>query len=144
YFLSFLAVPSVILVVFSRNPVYILLYLMLSFSSVACYYLLLNAQFLAPVHSIVFACALIGLFLYVIMLLNLNKKDEAHKRNLFKFAAVITAGLLMVVIVGSLRGAEATHISFESSHDTGLVKNLGQLLFNEFLLPFEIVSILLL
>ncbi len=144
YFLSFLAVLSAIMVVFSRNPVYSVLYLVITFFCVACHYLLLNAQFLAAVHIIVYAGAIMVLFLYVIMLLNLNQKDEAHKRNLFKFAAVITAGLLMVVIVGSLRGAEATHISFESSHDTGLVKNLGQLLFNEFLLPFEIVSILLL
>jgi NADH-quinone oxidoreductase subunit J len=50
----------------------------------------------------------------------------------------------MVVVVGALRGTEVASVNFDSSKNTGLVKNLGNLLFNEFLLPFEIVSILLL
>ena len=144
YFLSFLAVLSALMVVFSRNPIYSVLYLVITFFCVACHYLLLNAQFLAAVHIIVYAGAIMVLFLYVIMLLNLNQDDESHKSNLLRFAAVITAGLLMVVIIGSLRGAEAAHVNFNSSNNTGLVKNLGTLLFSKFLLPFEIVSILLL
>lgn len=144
YFLSFLAVLSALMVVFSRNPVYSVLYLVITFFCVACHYLLLNAQFLAAVHIIVYAGAIMVLFLYVIMLLNLNKEGEAHKKNIFRFAAVITAGLLMVVIVAGLRGVETGMINFDSSNNTGLVKNLGNLLFNEYLLPFEVVSILLL
>lgn len=144
YFLSFLAVLSALMVVFSRNPIYSVLYLVITFFCVACHYLLLNAQFLAAVHIIVYAGAIMVLFLYVIMLLNLNKEDEARKSNLFRFAAVITAGLLMVVLVGALRGLESVSISFDSSRSTGLVKNVGDLLFDKFLLPFEIVSILLL
>lgn len=144
YFISFLAVLSALMVVFSRNPIYSVLYLVITFFCVACHYLLLNAQFLAAVHVIVYAGAIMVLFLYVIMLLNLNKDDETRKTNLLRAAAVITAGLLMVVIVGTLRGADAASVNFNSSNNTGLVKNLGTLLFNEFLLPFEIVSILLL
>jgi NADH-quinone oxidoreductase subunit J len=144
YFLSFLAVLSALMVVFSKNPVHSVLYLVITFFCVACHYLLLNAQFLAAVHVIVYAGAIMVLFLYVIMLLNLNQDDESQKSSLWKAIAVLTAGLLMVVIVGALRGAEAQHINFEKLTDAGLVKNLGNLLFNEFLLPFEIVSILLL
>jgi NADH-quinone oxidoreductase subunit J len=144
YFLSFLAVLSALMVVFSRNPIYSVLYLVITFFCVACHYLLLNAQFLAAVHVIVYAGAIMVLFLYVIMLLNLNKDDEAHKSNLLKFAAVISAGLLLVVFVGALRGAEAEYIDFGKINNSGLIKNLGYLLFHEFLLPFEIVSILLL
>lgn len=144
YFLSFLAVLSALMVVLSRNPVYSVLYLIITFFCVACHYLLLNAQFLAAVHIIVYAGAIMVLFLYVIMLLNLNKEDEARKSNILRFAAVITAGLLLVVMIGVLRGLESATISFNSSKDTGLVKNIGELLFNKFLLPFEIVSILLL
>lgn len=144
YFISFLAVLSALMVVFSRNPIHSVLYLVITFFCVACHYLLLNAQFLAAVHVIVYAGAIMVLFLYVIMLLNLNKDDESQKSNLWKAGAVITAGLLLVVLVGALRGAEAETLSFASSNNTGLVKNLGRLLFNEFLLPFEIVSILLL
>jgi NADH-quinone oxidoreductase subunit J len=144
YFLSFLAVLSALMVVFSKNPIHSVLYLVITFFCVACHYLLLNAQFLAAVHVIVYAGAIMVLFLYVIMLLNLNQEDESQKSNLWRAAAVITAGLLMVVIVGALRGAEAAKINFETLNDVGLVKNLGKLLFNEFLLPFEVVSILLL
>jgi NADH-quinone oxidoreductase subunit J len=144
YFLSFLAVLSALMVVFSRNPIYSVLYLVITFFCVACHYLLLNAQFLAAVHIIVYAGAIMVLFLYVIMLLNLNKDDEAQKSNLLKFAAVISAGLLLVVMVGALRGVETEQINVHAVNDSGLVKNLGNLLFNEFLLPFEIVSILLL
>lgn len=144
YFLSFLAVLCALMVVFSRNPIYSVLYLVITFFCVACHYLLLNAQFLAAVHIIVYAGAIMVLFLYVIMLLNLNKDDESRKSNMLRFAAVVSAGLLLVVFVGALRGVEAAQVNFNSSNNTGLIKNLGTLLFNEFLLPFEIVSLLLL
>jgi NADH-quinone oxidoreductase subunit J len=84
------------------------------------------------------------LFLYVIMLLNLNRDSEPLKSNAFRFIAVISAGLLLVVFVGALRGAESSQVVLTKSVEIGLVKNLGMMLFNEFLLPFEIVSILLL
>jgi NADH-quinone oxidoreductase subunit J len=144
YFLSFLAVLSALMVVFSRNPIYSVLYLVITFFCVACHYLILNAQFLAAVHIIVYAGAIMVLFLYVIMLLNLNRDSEASKTNVFRFIAVISAGLLLVVFVGALRGAESSQVVLSKSTEIGLVKNLGQMLFGEFLLPFEIVSILLL
>ena len=144
YFFSFLAVLSALMVVFSRNPIYSVLYLVITFFCVACHYLILNAQFLAAVHVIVYAGAIMVLFLYVIMLLNLNKDSEAHKSSLLKIAAILSAGLLMIVLTGALRGAESSVVSLAKTNEIGLVKNLGKMLFNEFLLPFEIVSILLL
>jgi NADH-quinone oxidoreductase subunit J len=144
YFLSFLAVLSALMVVFSRNPIYSVLYLVITFFCVACHYLLLNAQFLFAVHIIVYAGAIMVLFLYVIMMLNLNKDDETSKSNYIRFAAIITAGLLMVVVVGILRGAESVGVNYGSIKEEGMVKNLGRLLFSDFLLPFEIVSFLLL
>lgn len=144
YFLSFLAVLSALMVVFSRNPIYSVLYLVITFLCVGGHYLLLSAEFLFAVHIIVYAGAIMVLFLYVIMLLNLNKEDESHKSGYLRFAAVISAGLLMLVVVAALRGAEASQIDFSATSNIGRVKALGNLLFNEFLLPFEIVSILLL
>jgi NADH-quinone oxidoreductase subunit J len=144
YFLSFLAVFSALLVVFSRNPVYSVLYLVITFFCVGGHYLLLSADFLFAVHIIVYAGAIMVLFLYVIMLLNLNKESEPTRGNLFKFGAVISAGLLMIVIIGALKGAEGAQLKFDNHNNIGLVKNLGHMLFNEFLLPFEMVSILLL
>ena len=82
------------------------------------------------------------LFLYVIMLLNLNKESEPHKSMLLKIAAVVSSGLLLIVLIGSLRGV--SQIAQKPGTEIGFVKNLGQVLFNEFLFPFEITSILLL
>src|SRR5438046_6966013 len=104
YFLSFLAILSALMVVFSKNPVHSVLYLILTFFAIAGHYILLNAQFLAVVHVIVYAGAIMVLFLYVIMLLNLNQESEPHKSTLLKIAAVASAGLLLIVLVGSLRG----------------------------------------
>lgn len=132
------------MVVFSRNPIYNVLYLVITFFCVGGHYLLLSAEFLFAVHIIVYAGAIMVLFLYVIMLLNLNKETEPQKQNIYKFAAIISGGLLMLVMVGALKGAESASIAFGANNDIGLVKNLGRMLFNEFLLPFEIVSVLLL
>lgn len=144
YFLSFLAVLSALMVVFSRNPVHSVLYLVITFFSVGGHYLLLSAEFLFAVHLIVYAGAIMVLFLYVIMLLNLNKESEPHKKPLHKLAAVISGGLLMLVLVAALKGAEAGKMELVANAEIGLVENLGKMLFNEFLLPFEIVSVLLL
>ena len=144
YFLSFVAVFSALLVVFSRNPVYSVLYLIITFFAIAGHYVLLNAQFLAAVHVIVYAGAIMVLFLYVIMLLNLNTETEPHKSNALKFAAAICAGLLMVVLIGSLKGSELLAQRQSPDYSIGLVKNLGKVLFTDFLLPFEIASVLLL
>ncbi len=132
------------MVVFSKNPVHSVLYLIVTFFSVGGHYLLLSAEFLFAVHVIVYAGAIMVLFLYVIMLLNLNRESEPQKKSLYKFAAVISGGLLMLVIVGALKGVESSQIQFGAHPEIGIVKNLGRMLFNEFLLPFEVVSVLLL
>ena len=132
------------MVVFSRNPVYSVLYLVITFFCVGGHYLILSAEFLFAVHIIVYAGAIMVLFLYVIMLLNLNKDSEPQKKAIYKFAAILSGGLLMLVMVGALKGAESAIIQLGANREVGLVKNLGRMLFNEFLLPFEIVSVLLL
>jgi len=144
YFLSFFGVICALLVVFSRNAVHSVLYLILTFFAIAGHYILLNAQFLAAVHVIVYAGAIMVLFLYVIMLLNLNQEAEPHKSTVLKFAAAISAGLLLTVFVGSLKGTELMVHQQGATGDVGLVKSLGRLLFTEYLLPFEISSVLLL
>lgn len=142
YFLSFLAVLSACLVVFSKSPVHSVLYLIITFFCIGGHYILLNAQFLAVVHIIVYAGAIMVLFLYVLMLLNLNKESEPHKGTLMKVTAVICGGLVMVLLVGSLKGTEEMMIT--QTTDIGMVKTLGKVMFTDFLLPFEITSILLL
>jgi NADH-quinone oxidoreductase subunit J len=145
FFLSFVAILSALMVVFSKNPVYSVLYLIITFFALAGHYILLNAQFLAVVHVIVYAGAIMVLFLYVIMLLNLNKETEPQKTNFIKISATICAGLLMVIMVGSLKGASLTTSPISVGQvDIGSIKNLGKVLFTDFLLPFEVASLLLL
>lgn len=142
YFLSFLAVLSAFMVVFSKSPVHSVLYLIITFFCIGGHYILLNAQFLAVVHIIVYAGAIMVLFLYVLMLLNLNKESEPHKSSVMKVAAVVCGGLIMTLLVGSLKGTEQMMIT--QTTDIGMVKTLGKVMFTDFLLPFEITSILLL
>ena len=144
YALSGIAIASAIGVVLAKNPVYSVLFLILTFFAIAGHYVILNAQFLAAVHVIVYAGAIMVLFLYVIMMLNLNKEAEPHKPVWIKFAAVIAGGLLLITLVGALRTAEVLPPAQNLDPNIGLVKNLGNILFHEFLLPFEVSSILFL
>lgn len=145
-FLTF-AVASVItalLMVFSRNPVHSVLYLILTFFAIAGQYVLLNAQFLAVVHIIVYAGAIMVLFLFVLMLLNLNRDTEPQNSTGFKLAGGIAAGCLAVTLVGALRGSTQAPAVGEPDSQVGLVQNLGRVLFTDFVVPFEIAGILFL
>jgi NADH-quinone oxidoreductase subunit J len=144
YFLSFLAVLSAFMVVYSKNPVHSVLYLIVTFFSIAGHYILLNAQFLAAVHVIVYAGAIMVLFLYVIMMLNLNQETEPHKSNYLKLAATVAGGIFMIVLIGSLKGVEKIENLNASNQSAGLIKNLGQVLYRDYMLPFEMASILFL
>ncbi|MBU6341032.1 MAG: NADH-quinone oxidoreductase subunit J [Bacteroidetes bacterium] len=142
-----LAVVSVLLallMVFAKNPVHSVLYLILAFFTIAAHYILLNAQFLAVVHIIVYAGAIMVLFLFVLMLLNLNQDTEPQKSASWKFAAAIAAGSLMVTTVGALKGAVQLQQVNNPNPSVGLVKNLGTVLFHDFVVPFEIAGILFL
>ncbi|HEY4800854.1 MAG TPA: NADH-quinone oxidoreductase subunit J [Bacteroidia bacterium] len=144
YFLSFVAILCGLMVILEKNPVHSVLYLVVTFFAIAGHYILLNAQFLAAVHIIVYAGAILVLFLFVIMLLNLNKETEPHKSIAIKIAAVVASGLLLLVLVGALKQTDHLPQPGVTNADLGLVKNLGKVLFNEFLLPFELASILFL
>ncbi len=142
--LSFLAIMFALMVVFTRNPVNSVLYLVLTFFCIAGHYLALNAQFLAVVHIVVYAGAIMVLFLFVIMLMNLNEESEPQKTLISKIIAGCIGGVLLVVLVGSLKGAEQLQLHQAGASQVGLINNLGKVLFGEFLFPFEIASVLLL
>jgi len=144
WFLSIVAIFSALMVISSKNPVHSVLWLILTFFSISGHYILLNAQFLAIVNIIVYAGAIMVLFLFVIMLMNLNKETEPHKKNLPKVAAVISAGLLLLSFVALVKGADATMLPAARNSNIGLMDNLGKTLFNEYMLPFELSSILFL
>ena len=108
----------------------------------------MNAQFLAIVNIIVYAGAIMVLFLFVIMLMNLNSDTEPQKNMLVQFAAVMSGGLLLLVIVAALKssftGLEGQSVDLQQVSEIGLVKTLGHKLFTDYVFPFEISSVLFL
>ncbi len=144
FILAFLSVFSALMVVFSKKPVHSVLYLIFCFFTIASHYILLNAQFLAAVHIIVYAGAIMVLFLFVIMLLNLNAETEPHKTTLVKSAAVVSGGLLLLVIVSVLKSGEGLSSAAVVDNSIGMVENLGDVLYNKYMLPFEVSALLFL
>jgi NADH-quinone oxidoreductase subunit J len=144
YLVAFLSIFFSLMVIFSKNPIHSVLYLIITFFTFTVHYILLNAQFLAIVNFIVYMGAIMVLFLFLLMLLNLNKESEPMKSNLLKIAGVIAGMCLVITLVGSLKSLQVSDPVVLQTQDLGLVKNLGKVLFSEFLLPFEISSILLL
>ncbi len=144
WFLSLLAVGAAVGVVISKSPVYSVLWLIVVFFSISGHYILLNAQFLAIVNIIVYAGAIMVLFLFVIMLMNLNADAEPPKNIYLKAAGVIAGMCLMIVFVAALARVSDIKVPVAKGTDIGLIKNLGRALFNTYVIPFEISSVLFL
>ncbi|MFT3919060.1 NADH-quinone oxidoreductase subunit J [Cloacibacterium sp.] len=144
YLFSALALGSASYFVFAKNPLYAILSLIVTFFTIAALYILLNAQFLGIIQIIVYAGAIMVLFLYVLMMLNLNKEDESKKHNINKLVGIVAAGILFVGMLGAYKGLKTGVATKDIDVSVGLTKNLGKLLFNEYVLPFELASILIL
>jgi NADH-quinone oxidoreductase subunit J len=144
YLVAFLSVFFALMVIFTKNPIHSVLYLIITFFTFTVHYILLNAQFLAIVNFIVYMGAIMVLFLFVLMLLNLDKDSEPMKSNLLKMAGLVAGLCLLITVVGSMKALHVSDPVILQNPDIGLVKNLGKVLFSEFLLPFEISSVLLL
>src|ERR1035437_3312396 len=99
WFLSALAIVSALMVLISKNPVHSVLWLIMVFFAISGHYILLNAQFLAIVNLIVYAGAIMVLFLFVIMLMNLNKESEPQKNVWMKLAGAVSGGCLLMILV---------------------------------------------
>ena len=143
--LSIMAILAAILVVISKNPVYSVLWLIVVFVAISGHYILLDAQFLAIVNLIVYAGAIMVLFLFVIMLMNLNADTEPQKNKWLKIAGVISGGALLLVLVAALKNADLKNqLNYMGKGTTGLINNLGVALFTDYVVPFEISSVLFL
>ncbi|MGV8094641.1 MAG: NADH-quinone oxidoreductase subunit J [Mangrovibacterium sp.] len=142
YLLSAIMIISGLFVVFSRSPINSVLSLIVCFIGMAGQYILLNAQFLAVVHIIVYTGAIMVLFLFVIMLLNLNRATIPQKTSLTRISAVIAGGLFFLVLVAATRHVTGIMPKYPFTGKIGLVSEIGKSLFHEFLLPFEVSSVL--
>jgi NADH-quinone oxidoreductase subunit J len=143
WFLSALAVGCALGVILSRNPVNSVMFLIVTFFSISGHYILMNAQFLAIVNIIVYAGAIMVLFLFVIMLMNLNADVEPQKGQLVQLAGVLSGGILFLVLLAAIKTA-APQTMDKTPTDIGLITNLGRVLFKDYVLPFEISSVLFL
>ena len=143
--LSTMALGSALMVITSKNPVHSVIWLILVFFAISGHYLLLNAQFLAIVNIIVYAGAIMVLFLYVLMLMDLRKETAPQKNRWLKIAGAVSGGSLLLVLVAALKKTEiGVNIAETRVGDIGLIENLGRILFTDFVVPFEISSILFL
>lgn len=143
--LSVLAVAGAVNVVLSKNPIFSVLSLILTFFAISGHYILLNAQFLAVVNIIVYAGAIMVLFLFVIMLMNMDQHVKTKKNKWLKIAGVVAGGCMLLVMVAALKDAEgAQQIAQTKEGNIGLISYLGKALFDEYVVPFEISSVLFL
>ena len=137
------AVASALLVITGKNPVYSTLYLVSAFFCLAMLYVMLGAPFVGALQVIVYAGAIMVLFLFVVMLLNLREPQSwdvtSQMRRWLGFA--FAAGIFLVALA-SVRAVVGS--SSPVNQQIGSVANIGMTLFSRFLLPFEVVSVLLL
>jgi len=148
YFAGMIAMTS-ILVVALRNPVYSALSLLVMFFHVAGLFITLHAEFLAAVQIIVYCGAILVLYLFVVMILNVKQDDRYHSQ--WRIAGFVCVPLLIesiVLLSGGTEAADPGNRSLRSGlHDAITTENtlaIGKILFSTYLFPFEVASLILL
>lgn len=153
FFFYFFAVASVLGalgVLFFKNPIHSAMSLVGTFFSLGCIYVMLNAEFVAVIQVLVYAGAIMVLFLFVLMLLSSNETEHyAIKWTVSKLvAAAVTVGIFAqmsgLFLSKSIRFGPKDVYTLEAITEEGSIALIGRLLFSEYILPFEIISILLL
>jgi NADH-quinone oxidoreductase subunit J len=146
YYFALIIAGSSLLVVALRNPIYSALALLIMFFHVAGLYVTLHAEFLAAVQVIVYAGAILVLYLFVVMLLNLKQDDRYHRQ--WPMAAVVGATLAVeAVMLTWLKGRTSPPMpTSQGSAVEGLgnTEALGDVLYSTYLFPFEVASLILL
>ncbi len=141
--LSVMAIGAAVMMLASKNPVKSILWLIVVFFAISGHYILMNAQFLAVVNIIVYAGAIMVLFLFVVMLMNLNTESEPRRNYRLQFIGIISGGCLLLILLSLLMPGTPQNILLKTG-DSGLIKKLGTTLFSSFVLPFELSSVLFL
>jgi NADH-quinone oxidoreductase subunit J len=146
YVLASLALLCGVMVIWSRHVMYSAIYLVLSFLCLAGLYVLLTAEFVAAVQVLVYAGGIVVLFLFLIMLVNLKealsgRRLRAHALVSGALGAAVVAQILYVYSRGEIRAAAAAAPALT---DGGNLQAVGKALYTDYVLPFEIASVLLL
>jgi len=151
FFISaIVAVFGATMMITQRNPVASVLYLIVSLVAQAVLYVQLNSVFMAAVLLIVYAGAILVLFLFVIMLLNLRGREDLtdHSRPMSRFTKYLVSTLLFIEMVfvvrsGFFADAGVTGVIATQPTDFGSVEGIATLLFTRYLYPFELTSVLI-
>ncbi|MCC2640882.1 MAG: nuoJ [Nitrospira sp.] len=143
YFAGIIAITS-LLVVALRNPVYSALALLIMFFHVAGLYITLHAEFLAAVQIIVYAGAILVLYLFVVMLLNVKAEERYH--NQLPVAGFLAVTLLTeaILLIIQSRSASSPAVTANPASVTGNTETIGEVLYSTYLFPFEVASLILL
>lgn len=139
--LTLLCAALVVFNPFSRNPVTSAMFLVLTIISMSGLFVILHAFFLAVVQVIVYAGAVIVLFLFVIMLLNLQEEERRKIKKVVGVLSLISVGSIAAMMLHLLQQAPKPTVSPSVEGSTG---ELGKLLFSQYVLPFEVISLVLL
>lgn len=148
--MGLITIVCAVCVVFQKNPIYSAIFLIQTMVSLAVLYVLLHAPFIAAIQVMVYAGAIMVLFVFVIMLLNLSKRDVEGRKDklLFQKPSAIILGIILVAVIGFvtlktiLQGTKGEYTP-ESISQIGNTQLVGKLLFTDYVFPFEIASILL-
>lgn len=143
--LTIVALIGAVGVIVSRNAVYSALYLLLNFATIAGMYIMLGAQFLGMVQIIVYAGAIVVLFLFVVMLIGGEiSAVRSGTRRYTRAAAVILVALFLAAIILVIGRSVPTSLPAQGAPTAGSVQAVGATLYTTYLLPFELASVLLL
>jgi NADH-quinone oxidoreductase subunit J len=143
FILAIVAVAAAVGVIAQRHAFRSALFLLVNFCSLAGLYLLLNAQFAALVQVIIYAGAVVVLFLFAVMLLGADRAEESPDLRRYQIIAAVLLGLLLVVgIVWALIPAEAETV--KALVPTDNAREIGAALLTDFMIPFELASVVLL
>ena len=138
------AVSGAISVVVQRQPLYSVLSLVVTLISLAAVYVTLQAQFIAAVQVIVYAGAIMVLFVFVVMLLNVKQEVEPDRHRLLKWIALPVAIVLIGEVVAVVKSVSDNEVITSAPSDIGTTAKVGAGLFSTYLLPFEVTSVLIL
>lgn len=143
--LAAVAIGAALGMLFSRNAVYSALFLILNLATIAAFFLLLGAPFIAMAQVTVYAGAIMVLFLFVIMLLGAEQTHGPNRGGWQRpLAALLTIALIVESVYLIFVRSDLIALVQPAASDYGSPQALGELLFNDFLLPFEVTSVLLL
>ncbi|MFL6220494.1 MAG: NADH-quinone oxidoreductase subunit J [Actinomycetes bacterium] len=146
WLLAIISVVTALMVVLNRNPVRCALYLIINFICLALFYLMLQAEVLAVLQVVVYAGAIMVLFLFVLMLLGVESQESVREtiRGQRPAAVLLTLGLLVAIVAALLAGVfDTAPASLAAANQGGNVQAVGRLLFTHYTFAFETAGVLL-